>query len=66
MYGSFPHALQYNTDMESDCELIVELRALPSSFYIRVELHEGTRQKCLRHDVVHEPFVYILQFEGNG
>lgn len=30
--------------MESDGEFVVELRALSSSFYIRVELHQGTRQ----------------------
>lgn len=43
MNRPLPHSLQYDANVESDRELVVELRTLSRRLNIRVELHQRTR-----------------------
>lgn len=54
MYRAFPHALQYDADVEADGELVVELGALPRGLDVCVELHESAGKSRLGERVVHE------------
>lgn len=63
MYRMFPHAFKYDTDVEPNSKFIVKLCALARRLNICVEFHERARQRCLRHRMVHERLVNVLQFK---